>query len=178
MMLKRLKKYLSKEIFDIVIYGSSVKGKMKPGDIDIAVIFSSGSLDERLTTIQKIRKDLDVKVDIKAILLHELFRPEFFSRTGIFLEGISVRHQKPFSRLLGFTSSALFSYDLKDKTHTEKVKFNYVLSGRGRDGIVKMLDGDHIAPGVIEIPIENSDEFAEILKSHKINYGRKNILKA
>ena len=52
-MLKELKKNLSylkkdKNIFDIVVYGSSVKGKNHPNDIDIAVIFIEGSLSQRL----------------------------------------------------------------------------------------------------------------------------------
>ena len=55
-MLKELKKCLKnkndKTIFDILVYGSSVKGKEKPNDIDIVVIFRSGNLKERLFKIQ------------------------------------------------------------------------------------------------------------------------------
>ncbi|MBS3113657.1 nucleotidyltransferase domain-containing protein, partial [Candidatus Woesearchaeota archaeon] len=43
MILEKLKKYLKDEvkenIFDIVIFGSLVKGKPSPRDIDILVIF-------------------------------------------------------------------------------------------------------------------------------------------
>ena len=183
-MLNELKNSLKKEnkdkeIFDIVIYGSAARGKPKPNDIDIVVIFRSGSLKERLEKIQKIKHKLDtkLKIDMKSILLEELFQPEFFGKTGIFLEGISVFNDKMFSRKIGFESTTNFTYNLKDKSHTEKVKFNYILSGRGKEGLIELLNGQHIAPGVIEIPIRNSDEFTQFLQQHKIDFKKKNVLK-
>src|SRR3989344_6455854 len=162
-MLKELKKNLSylkkdKNIFDIVVYGSSVKGKNHPNDIDIAVIFIEGSLSQRLEKLQEIKKNikLDKIIDIKSILLEELCKPEFFGRYGIFLEGISIFDEKPFSFRIGFEGFSIFLYNFKNKSHNEKVKFNYVLSGRNNIGIIKLLNGEHLAPGVIKIPIRNS----------------------
>ena len=73
-MLKKLKKILKSEkgksIFDIVLYGSAVKGKSKPQDIDILVIFKYGSLKERLNKIQEIKnklKRLELNIDVKAL---------------------------------------------------------------------------------------------------------------
>ena len=181
-MLKELKKYLKPEkqdktILDIVVYGSAVKGKTVPRDFDIIVIFREGTLKERLTKIQSIKKNIKLeKIDIKGILWEELFQEEFFARSGIFLEGISLFDEKPFSHKVGFEGFTLFVYDLRDKSHTEKVKFNYVLSGRKGAGIVKMLEGKHLAPGIIQIPIKNSLEFEEILKMHNISYSKKNVL--
>ena len=62
-MLNTLKKLLEQEkknksIFDIIIYGSSVKGTDKPGDIDIMVIFLEGSLRERLDYVQQIKSKM------------------------------------------------------------------------------------------------------------------------
>lgn len=182
-MLKKLKDYLKKQkdkdIFDIVIYGSAVKGKIRPNDVDVLVIFRTGSLRERLDRIQKIKDgfDSDIKIDIKALLLEELLSPEFFGRTGVFIEGVSVFEDRKFSERLGFVGVVIFTYNMKDKDHTEKVKFNYILSGRGKDGLVKMLGGRHLSPGTVEIPIENSDEFESVLKLHKIDYRRDDVLK-
>lgn len=182
-MLKKLKKYLKpkkqdKTIFDIVVYGSAVKGKTMPRDFDIIVIFREGTLKERLTKIQSIKKNikLEKKIDVKGILWEELFQEEFFARSGIFLEGISLFDEKPFSHKVGFEGFTIFMYNLQDKTHTEKVKFNYILSGRDDIGIVKMLEGKHLAPGIIQIPIKNSLEFEEVLKRHNINCSKKNLL--
>ena len=105
-----------------------------------------------------------------------MFQKEFFARSGIFLEGISLIDNKPFATKIDFTSSFIFIYSLKNKTHTEKVKFNYVLSGRNKPGMIKKLKGKHLAPGVIEIPANKSLEFEELLKLHKINYNTKGIL--
>jgi len=80
------------------------------------------------------------------------------------------------SSKIGFLGFSLFVYNLKDKTHTEKVKFNYVLSGRGSEGMVKKLNGVHLAPGAVQIPIKNSLEFEEVLKLHKVEYSKKNVL--
>jgi len=183
-MLKELKRCLKIEkkdenIFDIVIYGSSVKGKSRPGDTDVLVIFRSGSLKDRLNRIQEIKKKINPnhKIDIKCVLWDELFQPEFFARTGIFLEGVSVFDDKNFSRKIGFEGSVRFLYDLKDKTHSEKVKFNYVLSGRNTKGLVETLDGRHLAPGVVEIPTANSLEFEEVLKRYSINFKKQSVLK-
>lgn len=182
-MLTELKKWLKKykqdnDIFDIVIYGSIVKGKSTPGDLDLLVIFRNGTLRDRLAKIQQIKKRIRTKgkIDIKSVLLEELFQKEFFARSGIFLEGVSIFDNKPFANKIDFKSSFLFIYNLKDKSHTEKVKFNYILSGRNQRGMVEKLRGKHLAPGIIEVPAKNSFEFEEVLKMHKINYRMKGVL--
>ncbi|MBI1971075.1 nucleotidyltransferase domain-containing protein, partial [Candidatus Woesearchaeota archaeon] len=60
-----------KAIFDIVLYGSVTKGKSNVNDVDIAVIFREGSLKERLTKVQQIKKKIVIKekLDVKAISL-------------------------------------------------------------------------------------------------------------
>lgn len=167
-----------KAIFDIVVYGSAVKGKNQVNDIDIAIIFREGTLKERLAKTQEIKKKIITKekLDVKAILLDELFQEAFFARSGIFLEGISLFDGREFSKKIGFKGCSLFIYTLKNKTHTEKVKFNYVLSGRNGTGIVKLLEGRHLAPGVIQIPMKSSLEFAEVLGKHAVEYEAKNVL--
>jgi predicted nucleotidyltransferase len=181
-MLKELKKCLKSEkenikIFDIILYGSSVKGWLEPHDIDILVIFREGSLKERLGKIQDIKKKLNnKKLDIKGILLEELFKEEFFARSGVIAEGISLFTGDKISRKIGYEGYCLFVYSLKDKKHSEKVKFNYLLSGRNSKGIIKELNGVSLGPGVVKIPIKNSNEFKDILKKHEIKFEKKVIL--
>tara|TARA_Y100000310_G_C20670653_1_gene810083 strand:- start:1001 stop:1555 length:555 start_codon:yes stop_codon:yes gene_type:complete len=182
-MLSKLRKCLlnekkNKKIFDIVVYGSIVKGKQQSSDIDIAVIFREGSLKDRLEEIQSIKKQIknSRKIDIKGILWEELFKQEFFARSGIFLEGISIFDGKPFANKMDFTAFSIFVYSLKNKTHTEKVKFNYILAGRGKKGMIEHLEGKHLAPGVVQIPMRNALEFEEILNRNGINFEKKEIL--
>ena len=181
-MLKDLKKLLESEkkdntIFDIVIYGSAVKGKETARDIDILVIFLEGSLKERLNKLQKIKSRLKQKnLDLKQILLKELFSLSFLARTGIFLEGISVFKNKKFCETLGFKSFTLFWYNLEGLSHSQKVKFNYLLAGRNTKGIIQELNGQRLVSGAVKIPMENSASFEEILKTNNINYSKKNVL--
>ena len=180
-MLTQLKQWLKEEkkdktILDIIIYGSSVKGKTKPNDVDVMIIFKEGSLKERLLKIQAMKKKIKMPVDLKGILWEELFQPEFFARAGILLEGFSIFENKPFCSKLGFEGYTLFTYSLQDKNHTEKVKFNYVLKGRTGAGIIKKLEGQQKGPGVFLIPIRNSLEFEEVLRMHAVSYTKKNML--
>lgn len=183
-MQKQLRKYLESEkdksIFDIIIYGSAVKGKLAPEDIDIAVIFKGGNLRERLEKIQSIKnrlKPLNKKVDIKQLTLEDLFSSAFLAKEGIILEGISIFRNKSFSETMGFKSSTLFWYSLQGLTHTQKVKFNYILAGRNTiTGIIKEFQIERLANGAVKVPIRKSIEFEEILRINKINYKKKDIL--
>jgi len=184
-MLKNLKKQLGSEkdkaIFDIVIYGSIVKGKEDARDIDILVIFLEGSLKERLNKLQEIKSRLkDMKIeaelDMKQILLKELFSSSFLARTGILLEGISIFTNKKFCETLGFKSFTLFWYSLTGLTHLEKVKFNYIFAGRNTKGVIEEVNGQRLVNGAIKVPIENSAIIEGILKTNKIQYHKKNIL--
>jgi len=184
-MLSTLKKLLESEkidksIFDIVIYGSFAKGKEYPRDIDILVIFIEGSLRERLEKIQeikfKIKNEIKNEIDIKQSLLMELFSPSFLGKTGIFLEGISIFDNKDFSEKIGFRPYALFSYSLKNLAHAQKVRFNYLLAGRKRKGIIEEFGGERVVSGAIKIPIANSIAFEQILKNNKVPYAKKGIL--
>jgi len=184
-MLNTLKKYLESEkkdknIFDIILYGSSTKEDAKARDVDLLVIFLSGTLRERLERIQEIKKKIkntEKNIDIKQILLQELFSANFFARTGIFLEGMSIFKEKKFCETLGFQSFTLFLYSLKNLSHTQKVKFNYLLAGRNdMQGLIKELKGIRLVNGAIKIPISKANIFEEILQKNKILYTKKEIL--
>lgn len=183
-MLNQLRKCLESEkedkwIFDIIVYGSTVKGKGAPNDLDLVVIFLQGTLRERLDRLQEIKaklKNIRVQIDIKQMLLQEFFSTEFLAKTGILLEGISVFKCKKISEMMGFKPYALFWYDLKPLNHNQKVKFNYILAGRRTmDGVLKRLHAVRLNSGTIKVEIENSAEFEEILKSNNVNYRKKEI---
>jgi len=185
-MLKNLKKLLEyekkdKAILDIVIYGSIVKGKRNVNDIDIMVIFLRGSLKDRLNRLQEIKSRLknlkdDYNLDVKQMDIKEFFSSAFLARTGLLSEGISVFNNKKFCETLGFRSFSFFWYNLDGLSHSEKVKFNYILAGRTTKGMIKELNGERLVNGAIKIPIENSFVFEEILKNNKVKYSKKNIL--
>ncbi len=176
---KALKNFKNeKNLFDIILYGSTTQNSPKPKDTDILVVFKTGSLKERLDCVQRIKENISSEhnLDIQTVLLEELFSPNFFARTGVFIDGISIIDNKPFCHKAGFVSRTIFVFDLKNKTHSQKVKFNYLLAGRTTRGILKHLNGIRIAAGVIQVPASNSREFEEILIKQTIQYKRKNVL--
>lgn len=188
-MLTILKKCLKNElkdkaIFDAVLFGSAVKGKNKPRDIDFILIHTRGSLAERLEKLQKIKTKIraalnlePLELDAHTILLEELFQPGFFARSGVFLEGISLLDGKPLAEKMGFKAYSLFWYTLNSLSHTKKVSFNYLLAGRGTlKGMIAECRGERLVNGAIKIPVEKSIEFEDVLRMHKINYKKKNIL--
>ncbi len=185
MISKELEKRLESEkghkgIFDIIAYGSSMKGKLSPNDLDILVIFVSGSLRERLEEVQRIKESIkslaSLKIDIKQILLEELFFPAFMARAGILVEGYSIFRHGLFAETLGFKPYALFYYTLKGLSHSQKVVFNYTIAGRNTDGLIKSMGGERIASGALKIPMAHSLEFEAFLKKSHVNYTKKNIL--
>ena len=171
----------NKEVFDIFIYGSSVKGKDNYNDVDIMVLFNNTPLNKRLDTAQDLKYILkkEIKeIDIKTMNFEDFFNETFLARQGILIEGLSLIKNKPLSTLLGFIGYTIFSYNLKNLDHNKKTQFTYALSGRNSEGILKSLKGTSLGRGAVKIPIENSIEFEEFLEKWNINYYKKNILES
>jgi predicted nucleotidyltransferase len=167
-----------KEIFDLVIYGSSVKGKEKPQDLDLVLIFYDSPLSFRLDYAQKLKNEIKInkEVDLKTMNLREFFDAGFLARQGIILEGYAVIHKKSLAELFGFSGWALFSYTLKNLNHNEKTKFTYVLIGRNKEGMLKKVHGKSIGRGAVLIPIKDSLFFEDFLIKWNVKYSKKGAL--
>lgn len=166
------------DIFDVVLYGSSVKGE-EHRDVDILIIFLDKKLKERTEISQELKETLKEKInrlDIKTINLDELFNSNFLARQGIFLEGYSLIYKTPFSERLGFEGFILFHYNLKNLNHNEKTKFTYALSGRKTEGLKGKVKAEHLGKGVVLVPINKSSIFESFLKEWKIKYKSKKVL--
>ena len=186
MMRKQLEKCLASEkdesVVDIVLYGSAAR-QDDARDVDILVIFKAGTLRERLEHLARIKAKVKTVLtgrilDIKQITLAELFSPAFLARQGVLLDGVSLRDGAPFCERLGFESFALFSYVLKDLSHAQKVKFNYLLAGRGGIGMLQRVKGQRLAAGAAKVPRQAAAIFEEILRRNKIKYTRSDVLEA
>ncbi len=173
------KKFADKDIFDIVIYGSSVMLKEEPGDTDIVIIFKDKAMKERLEITQKFKSKIKGKInnpDVKTINLAELFDINFLARQGIIAEGQSLIDDSPFSSKLGFKGYSLFTYSLKSLNHNEKTKFTYSLIGRRDKGMIDKVGAISLGKGAFIVPIEKSALFEDFLKQWKINYKTKKAL--
>ena len=171
---------MDKDIFDIIVYGSIIKGKIEARDIDILIIFKEKPLNERAVITQRFKEKISKKIgnpDIKTINLSELFGANFLARQSILTDGYSIIDRMPLSKKMGFLSYSLFTYNLKNLDHNNKTKFTYSLIGRGKNqGILKKLNSKPLGKGAVLLPIQNSSFFEDFLKEWKINYNKKNIL--
>lgn len=168
-------------IFDIVLYGSSVKGKLEAEDVDILLIFEEKSLKERSEIAQNFKDRIKgiLKLDIKTINLKEFFEKDFLASQGVITEGYSLLYNEKFSKRLGFIGYSIFMYNLKNLNHNEKTKFTYALIGRrGEKGMLKQIDAVSLGRGAVKIPVENSIIFEDFLKKWNLNYKKENILEA
>ncbi len=167
------------ELMDIILFGSSVRGKIEPKDIDIILISHEKNIKKNLEVLQEFRNILKNKIskeDTKIINIEELFESNLLARQGILIEGISLVYDRPLSNIMGFAGYSLFSYKLKNLNNTEKTKFIYSLIGRNKKGIIKKLKGVQIGKGAVMIPIENSEVFKEFLEKWEIKYNMRKIL--
>ena len=154
--LKKFKLSYSKDVFDIVQFGSSVMEDSKSNDIDIAVIFQKIPLNEQLNQAQEIKKQLqkisELPIHIKSFGLYSFFDSSNFAKESVLLYGISLISKDFFSKKLGLTPKIQILYSLKDLKKKDKIRFNYMVNGKkGKYGLLKKYGGELICPGLIEI---------------------------
>src|SRR3989344_6409 len=118
------------EILDIVIFGSFVRGKEKPKDIDLLLIYKSKVNAELSYSIKKEFESFNLKVDLVSKAYSDLFKSAFVARESYFSEGYSLVQKGFISEKLGFKPTVLFRYGLSNLNKSERMRFYYSLYGR------------------------------------------------
>ncbi len=161
---KLLKKY--KEIEDFIIFGSLVKGKYEPKDIDIAVV-----LDKKdVSLVGEVKEYLKIKnLDIEMIKPEEIYQ----TRLGLNLitEGFSIKNNRFLRAKLGIAPMKIYTYGIKSLTQTEKVLF-----GRGLNQMIKEVNAVKLGAGSIMIPVGKSSKFEDFLNTWDLKYKTKEYL--
>ena len=161
---KELKIYLKdKRVYDVVLFGSFVKGKLTPGDIDVAVI-SDEELDEIRGFHISFFKTQDFFTNIPS-LVNTLFR-----------EGFSLKHNKSFSEVYGFRNKCMFVYDLTSLNSSNKVRVVNFLRGKGDKGLVVGEGGEWVVNGVFICPVNKDYLFEQFFLNHKIKFKKSYLL--
>ena len=163
--------------WDILVYGSAIRGKEKIRDIDIIILLSEKKdLSFKINLSQQLRKLLEYKnfkFDVKAIDFNDLQDNTFLARQGILIEGFSIFRNKPISEIFGFKSYSLFNYNLKNLNPSQKRVFSYVLSGRyNSSGLKSSKNIEQLGRGVLKVPIKHTEEIEELFNQYKINYKK------
>jgi len=162
------------EIADIFLFGSAVKGKDFPKDIDICIVFKNHIIKKKVAEITN--KLYEYAIHASCIGTDDFFRKPHPLAKTLLVEGVSILNGKPFIQNFGFSSYALYSYNLSKKKPSDKVKFVYLLKGRKEKGIVKRFGGLWIANSCFIIPVQRDSEMLIIFKKWEISYQRKEIL--
>ena len=165
---KSLKKLLTKykEIKDFIIFGSLVKGKYNPKDVDIALIVDK----KEISIVGEIKDELKIKnLDIELIKPEEIYQ----TRLGLTLitEGFSIKNNKFLREKLSLSPMKIYTYEIKKLTQTKKVLF-----GRGLNQIIKEVKAIKLGAGSIMIPIGQSSNFEDFLDSWDLKYKTKEYL--
>lgn len=158
-------------IEDIILFGSTARGKEKPHDVDILLIFKN-SVEK--TVEYKIRKMLELfyqNVSIISKTLKTVLDPAFDARESVLFEGISLLDTKMYCSKYGFSAVGMFRYEFKEWNKLQKTKFYYALNGRGSlEGFVTKTKGIKLSDNLILVPVYNVELFRDFLESWKIEY--------
>ena len=172
--LKITKKFLEMpEILDIILFGSAIRGKEKPKDIDILIIYTKNAKDI-IEINYKLRKELEKilkNIEIVGKKYKEIFSPEFLARESVLSEGFSMRQGKFISESLGFRNLVLFKYSLKRMSKSKRMLFYYSLHGRNKQGgILKSLKAYKFSDSIILSRVESSEIFKEFFNKWGIEF--------
>ncbi|HLD89050.1 MAG TPA: nucleotidyltransferase domain-containing protein [Candidatus Nanoarchaeia archaeon] len=146
-----------KEIVDIILFGSAVRGKSRPSDIDVLVLFNRKS----------------TRVSIKnCTVINNAFKDFFsgFPAESVLGEGYSLIFGKKISELYGMSSAYIFRYSLKNKSKSRRMQFYYALYGRGTRGVIESTGSKKFSNETILTPIRNADQMKQFFDDNEIEY--------
>ncbi len=159
----------SKDVVDIVQFGSSVKEGAAPKDMDIAVIYTKLPLKEQLRQSQQLKMQLEkltaLPIDIESYDWHSFFNEGNFAKEGILFYGKSLISGKPFASRFGCEPKTQIQYSLEKLPKKDKVRLHYQLQGKGgKYGLLRQFGGKLLCPGLIEVEPEFEEVFKSIVK--------------
>ena len=161
---KRLKKVLKDEfVYDIILFGSAVKGKSNPHDIDLAIISD--------------KKSFDLKgFHVSVINLRDFFKPIGLINT-LFREGYSLKKNKSFSGIYGFRNKCLFRYELSGLNSSKKVQVvNFLRGKKDEKGLVLEKDGEWLSNQVFLCPVIYDSIFERFFLNSKVKFKKYHVL--
>ena len=176
--LKGILKKHEKSVQDIYLFGSATRGKKKPKDLDLLVLFRN---DIDLETVSSIRKALPKgegsRFELTPLTYAELLSPTFRPRADILSDAVSVRFGTKLCNCFGYESYSTFLFSLENFSNSERVKFHYALAGRGKkSGLLERIGAFRIADGALCVPVKNSCELNEFLEHWRIKHTEIKLL--
>lgn len=160
-----------KELIDIILFGSTIKGKENPKDIDLLLLFKRKKDLELSYKLRKRLEKLDLNVEITNKDYKEIYQQEFKARERILSEGYSLILKRYISEGYGYVNFMLFKYELVGFSKSDRMRFYYSLYGRGEGGgMLRLLNAIKFSETVLLCPIDKTIEMSEFLDGWKIKY--------
>jgi len=167
----KLKAISDQEVSDIILFGSAARGKEKPNDIDILVIFKEKINKETEYTIRKEIEKIYNSVSIISKTERTISDESFDARESMLFEGKSLITGKGMPERYGFSPFGMFKYNFGDWSNLQKTKFYHALNGRSNiKGIADLLNCIKLSDSLMLTPLDKIEEFREFLDSWKIEY--------
>ncbi len=159
-------------LLDIILFGSTVRGKEKPADVDILLLFKEKTDSDISYAFRKSGENYVPHLEVTSVTYDDLFSHDFLAREGILLEGYSIIKKQYLAPLLNFSSFVLFRYDLKNLSKSKRMLFYYSLYGRKKtdDGMLHRLNGNKLSDGTILVPVSVVEETKQYLASWQIDF--------
>jgi len=161
-------------VWDILLYGSVMKGKEKPNDVDIAVIAREGNPFEVSFEFKRLLEERGLspdEVDVKGFLLDELFDENNLVSFALLVEGYSLLNGKFLHERLNAKGYFLFRFSYSSLSQSQKMRFLYAYRGRnGSPGLLKQTNAMELAPGVVLVPVGSVYKFKEFLSLWGLSY--------
>lgn len=149
---------LHKELFDIIIFGSFVKGG-HARDIDLALV-----VYEKIDVAPLKKKINDIfkkEIDIQMIMIDSLYSPLWLT---LIKEGYSIKKNTFLSQLYNIQPCVLYKYSLKKLNNVQKVQFE-----RGIKNVLGKK-GNFLTRSVVLAPLSLKNEMMEFLKHWNVYY--------
>lgn len=176
--LKVIRAFLEKpEIIDVILFGSSVRGKDGPGDIDLLVVYSGEEIIDINYELRKKLGGINKNIEVIGKSYGDIFKPEFFAREAILSDGFSFKQKNFISKGFGYDNFILFKYSLRGFNKSRRMQFYYSLYGRGgRAGLLEKSKSYKFSDTIILCPVENSELIKNFLEKLKIEFVQSSIL--
>lgn len=160
------------DILDIILFGSSIKGKEKPKDIDLLILYKDKKNIDLSYELKKRIENKGYNMEIIDKTYKELFEEPFKAREAILSEGYSIVYERFLSEGLGYMAFHLFKYELKGFNESNRMRFYYSLYGRDKDqgGILKELKLIKFSDSILFCPTENTEKLKEYFENWKIKF--------
>ncbi|MEW6408447.1 MAG: nucleotidyltransferase domain-containing protein [Patescibacteria group bacterium] len=168
----------SNKILDIILFGSYIKEKEKPKDIDLAILFKEEDynyIDKINLKIKNIIQKYNLIPHIQVLLIDNIFKEPLY--LTLLHEGFSIKNKIYISKSLKTESCILIIYSLKNLNYSKKTLFGYALKGRtGKKGLLYQINGKTIGRNSILIPTNKLEIIKDFLNLWGIKYSIERVL--